>query len=204
MNLLKKSIIVICLFCVSLVVVYKIEAFKGRPSATVSFSSIPLNVGNWKGKDIAIEENVYDILETRDVLTRSYTDAKGNVVYLAIVYAQNNRGSLHPPEICYLGGGVKLLDKRIEPVTIHKKAVLQTNKLVMQAPEGVLTALYWFSAGTKFVNNYYMQQIYVLSQALKGRSLRGALLRVSGSNEGVIKGFIREIYPYLENFFKLT
>jgi len=189
--------------------VYAIEQGKGRTPQTVTMSRIPLKVGQWEGKDIPVEQKVYEILETKDVLVREYKDPEGDSVYLSIVYSQSNRGSFHPPEICYLGGGVKLLNKGVENIAVNDGNVLETNILEMDGPVGVMKAWYWFAAGTRFVQSYYKQQIYLLRDAFSGRATQGALIRVSGKIvnsriEHKIKGFIRDMLPYLEVFFRKT
>src|SRR3990167_4372450 len=62
-------------------------------------ADFPKEIGEWKGTDLPIEENVYQILETRNLFIRDYKNAKGDSVYLYIVYSEGNPKINHPPAI---------------------------------------------------------------------------------------------------------
>src|SRR3990167_3007083 len=73
---------------------------------TVSINQFPQKIGDWISTDLPIPEDVYAILETRNVFTRRYKNPANKEAYLMLVYSQNNRKVSHPPEICYAGSGV--------------------------------------------------------------------------------------------------
>jgi EpsI family protein len=172
---------------------------------------IPLQLGEWKGEDITISQRTYEILETKDALMRQYTNSQGESVVLAIVYSAVNRGSFHPPEICYLGGGRELLNKgveRIEMVPPRKNPyTMQVNKLIMQDKAGKEIAWYWFTAGSRVTSNYYLQQCYFIWDEIRHKRTGGALIRVSirvADNSQIAdvqgKDFIKQIAPILLDY----
>ncbi|MFH1771996.1 MAG: exosortase C-terminal domain/associated protein EpsI [Candidatus Omnitrophota bacterium] len=203
------SVIILALACIAIV---KLESFNNAVQPAKAFKDFPMSIGRWQGKDIALSKQVYEILNTDDVVVREYEDSEGNSVLLAVVYSANDRASFHPPELCYLGGGLKLLDKRTEDVWLDKIRVLKTNTLTMQNKDFISKAWYWFAAGKSFTHNYYLQQVKILGNWLKYNSKEGALIRVSAlldkanpkAAEAKVKDFIRAITPFLEEFLEKT
>ncbi|MFH1678450.1 MAG: exosortase C-terminal domain/associated protein EpsI [Candidatus Omnitrophota bacterium] len=178
----------------------------GRRSVSLDsasdLSNIPLEIGEWKGKDLSLSERTYEILGTRDVLTREYTNPRGESVGLSIVRSGSDRSAFHPPEICYLGGGLELLGKTVEAINVNGSLSIKANKLVMKDKTGVDTAWYWFRAGNEFTHNFYLQQsLFILNELLRRMPNDGDLIRVSmrtpveGSPEleERVKRFMREV-----------
>ena len=148
-------------------------------SAEIRLESIPLKAGEWKGEDISISERIYQLLETKDVLTRKYINSRGRKVVLAIVYSGVNRGAFHPPEICYLGGGRELLNKSVEKIEITEPGknpyTIKVNRLLMGENGNKEIAWYWFTAGNRATANYYRQQCYFIWDGLMHNHAGGAL-----------------------------
>src|SRR3989338_4238772 len=65
------------------------------------FQEIPFAIGDWIGKDQAVDEMTYAILETRNVLSRSYVNSQGERIELLVVSSDKDRRVAHPPEVCY-------------------------------------------------------------------------------------------------------
>ena len=180
----KTYLTTVILFSLTLLGLIYLWQCKNVSLAKVKLESIPLTLGEWKGEDIPIDERIYELLETKDVLMREYSNVKGERVVLAIVYSGVNRASFHPPEICYLGGGRELLKKDIEnveagPAGKTSRATMQVNKLLMEDQAGKEIAWYWFSAGSRITSSYYLQQCYFIWDELRRNPQGGTLIRVS-------------------------
>lgn len=205
----KNYLITIALLSLTLAALIYLWQSRNTLPAQVRLEDIPLKLGEWKGEDIPISERIYQLLETKDVLMREYSNAKGERVVLAIVYSGANRGSFHPPEICYLGGGRELLNKGMETVELGEpkksSSAMQVNRLLMQDQAGKEIAWYWFTAGSKVTDNYYLQQCYFIWNELRRNPIGGSLIRVSaramgadlGKADAIGKGFIRQLVPVL-------
>lgn len=206
----KTYLIVIVLLSLTLLGLIYFWQARSIPAAEIKLENIPLELGEWKGQDIALSERTYGILETKDVLMREYTNARGEKVALVIIYSAVNRGSFHPPEICYLGGGTELLNKgfeRIETEPGKNSSAMEVNKLVMQNRAGKEIAWYWFTAGNRVIASYYRQQLFFLWDEIRGNRQGGALVRVSTRSGDGLKGadvrgkdFIRQIAPILLDY----
>lgn len=198
-----KYIIAILLLFISSLFVWRISQSKGSAGKKIDFQRIPLQVGEWQGKDLKIPQMVYDILETKDVFSRQYQDKKGDTINLTFVYTEDNPDSIHPPEICYLGGGVEIKDKYVESIPLSNSAYLSVNVIKMQSSQGTIKAWYWFVVGKRFVSNYYLQQAYLIFNSLRGKKMEGALIRVSVNGaspdlEKKAKLFIQKVVPELK------
>ena len=184
----KRNVWLVCVLAFFLFLVFRVEQSKGKAVPSFGVSTVPLRMGGWKGRDLEVGQDVYEILETKDVVVREYVDSEGDSVMLSMVFAQNNRDSFLPPVICYLGGGIELRDKGFEEIPFSDGA-LTANKLVMDSPRGTIKAWYWFLLGDTFFGSYYKQQIFFMLDALSGKDSRGALVRVSvlGDSERLVK-----------------
>lgn len=199
----RNSLILILLFLCAAFILQNMRQTRGSEKLDFDPQKIPLLIAGWKGENLKIPSYVYEILETKNVLMRQYTHENGDKIVLTIVCSEGNRGSFHPPEICYAGSGVDLVEKKVETVALPKKSSLKMNKLLMKSSEGLTTAWYWFLAGDTFVSNYYQQQLSFLVDAIRGSISQGALIRVStyGNSEETeirCKSFIIQLIPYIQ------
>ncbi len=202
----RKYLIVIVILIIASVFVLKIGQAKDKITTEINLSGVPLKLGDWEGREVGLPDSVYEILGTRDVLSRQYKDKKGRILELSVVYSGHDRQSFHPPELCYLGGGVDLAGKDIEKVSLDDGSNLDLNKLTMQSFQGTIKAWYWFLVGDRFVGNFYKQQLYFILDALSGKKLQGALIRVSIRGDSEVlekkaKSFIVKIAPHLAETF---
>lgn len=207
----KTGLIAITLLIVTLLGLIYLQQLKSIAPSQVRLEDIPIQLGEWKGKDIPITRRVYQILETEDVLMRQYTNNRGERVDLAIVYSGASRAAFHPPEICYLGDGRELLNRNIETVEtggLEENQNLRMNKLLMKDKYGQEIAWYWFTAGNKVTENYYLQQCYFIWNELSRNPAGGSLIRVSARTIGsditqadtTGKDFIKLLAPSLADY----
>ena len=176
----------------------------------LDFSKIPYAVGQWQGEDLPVTPDVTEILGTEDVLLRHFKRPdETQTLLLAIVYSDNNRDTFHPPELCYVGSGLELRDKRQVTLSLQNQTQLQVVELLLNTSNQSLKAWYWFAAGNRFVASYYRQQAYFFLDALRGRPLRGALIRVSVQGEALPEdasayAFMDTLMPDLRNLFLIN
>ena len=203
----RNSLIVVCLLATTIAMILKIQASSAKsPEGVVDLDVVPYEIDSWKGTDIPMSPDVYEILETDDLLLREYRDESGYPVVLAIVFAQNNRDSFHPPEICYIGSGIEIIEKKIEALPLSDETSFETTKLAMKSDTHWITAWYWFMAGDKTVASYYGQQLYLFKSLFSKKSFRGALIRISvDANDALGKEkasqFVTRLLPHLDAIY---
>lgn len=178
-----------------------------KPEDAFNVAGFPQEIAGWKAEDIALEEKVYEILETRNLLLREYKKEGEPGIVLYIIYSDKNRKSSHPPEICLAGGGIDITSKKTEDLKIDTgqgSLNLKVNYLVAENASSRELMLYWFKAGKTFTANYLSQQFKIMLSQLQGKSSGGAMLRLStriSKDETEAKQrltrFISEILPVI-------
>ena len=166
-------------------------------------SDFPMAFGEWKGTEEPLREMDYEILETHNMFLRKYENPKGDMIYLFIVYSEDNRKVSHPPEVCLTGAGVKIEKKSVVPVTDDIKA----NKLIARKDNIDDLVLYWYKAGPVYTDNYMGQQLKVMLARTFGKRTPGAMIRLTtpvvedeDKAFGLAKEFTSEIQPLLEKY----
>jgi len=164
--------------------------------------TFPYKIGQWEGRDLGITEREYEILETRNLILREYVNSSGEKLSLFIVYSETNRSVFHPPEVCLLGSGVKILDKKIEKIDFGKYK-FSANKLYTKKDNYRGIALYSYKAGNLYTDNFYLQQFYFAINQLFGRHKGGATVRVSMALKQDEQESLKTIKTFLKNTIKI-
>lgn len=170
---------------------------------TVDINHFPKAIGDWTSEEMKITEEEFAILETRNAFARKYRTPKGQEIYLFIVYSQNNRKVSHPPEICYIGGGVTITESKHDNFAVDGQTEpIVVNRLLLEMSQTKQFSFYWFKVGDSFTSNYWKQQGLIALKTLLGKPASSALIRVSAtiktSEEAAIadmKEFSKTIVP---------
>lgn len=169
-----------------------------RQTDTVSVKDFPRSVGPWVSEDIPLSKQDLAILETDNAFVRKYKNPNGEEVYLYIVYSQTNHKVTHPPEICYTGSGVSILEKTHDFIPVsYKNLDIKANRFLLQDNQLYQMSFYWFKVGNIFTSNYWKEQILVAFNALLGKKQGSALIRISADIVNKDKGrAIKEIKEF--------
>lgn len=167
-------------------------------------SDFPQKIGGWSSTDVKVSDDVYRILETRNLFVREYKNAKGDSVFLYIVYSEDNRKVSHPPEVCLMGSGMSIVDKSSIPVSDS----ITANKLLVETANSRELVVYWFKAGSLNTDKYLKQQFKIVLGRLLGKRTSGALIRLSADIKNdnrqktlnLLKSFISQIEPLLSKY----
>jgi len=174
-------------------------------SAETQITAFPKVIGNWQGRDLELSAREYEILETKNLFSRDYVNSQtGDTVNLYIIYSADNRRALHPPEVCYSGGGSTILEKSVVPIS----SSLMVNKFTIENKNKRQLVVYWYKAPNLSTYNYLKQQIRVVFDRLLRKKTYGAMIRIAllvKENDekktlDVIKGFLKDIEPFLAQY----
>lgn len=133
-------------------------------------NAIPRTLDKWvaEGEDRGGSEEEKIILQTDAILTRTYRAGRHLRCELSLVHAQDNPNAVHPPELCYTGGGWTEILRDTVSLPVDGK-VYQLNRRKFLRGGGVhLWVLYWYKAGQEIHHSYIGFQL----AALKGRLFR--------------------------------
>lgn len=176
--------------------------FEAADEAKVS--AFPKTIGQWQSTDIQLSKRDFEILETTNLIMREYKKPDGEIVYLYIIYSGDNRNVVHPPEICYSGGGGTIIEKSVIPLN----NALKVNKFIIEEKNSLQLVVYWFKSGNLQSYNFFKQQLKVVIDRTLRKKTSGALIRLStdikdGNKKAafqLIQSFAAQIAPFVEKY----
>ena len=172
--------VVVLLFLVTGAISWQLYFRVYQQKDTVDIHLFPRTLGSWTAEDLPISDYDYSILETRNAFVRKYTDANGRVVYVFIVYSQNNRKVSHPPEICYTGSGATMVSKDRDTILSRSaNKQIEVNRILIEKGTHKQLVFYWFKVGNDFTSSYWKQQSLISIKSFLGKPSSSALIRIS-------------------------
>ncbi len=148
--------------------------------------SVPAAFGRWR-----LDPDVGAVVPSADkqeaisqiysqTLSRTYINAQGQRVMLAIAYGSNQTRQLraHRQEVCYVAQGFQIdtLDKG--QLRVNGASVPVTRMVASNGPR-IEPVTYWFTMGSSVVRSYLDRQLVELKYALSDTIPDGYLFRVS-------------------------
>lgn len=164
------------------------------------FSHFPKQLGAWVGEDTAVDERTYEILETRNVLSRLYQNQQGEKVDVLLVGSHKDRRVAHPPEVCYISSNFDVIDSGKKQIKLANgneviaKEFTAENKKDKRDQQKVL---YLYKVGDQFTTNYYAQQLFFALNMLKRQDSQVLLIRLAGRSEASLVAFLSEVLSSL-------
>ncbi|MFA5038124.1 MAG: exosortase C-terminal domain/associated protein EpsI [Candidatus Omnitrophota bacterium] len=198
-----KNQTVVAVLLVALIISLPLYLVSRGPGEEARVATLPMEINGWTGRDLPVEERAYEILETRNLILREYKKGERKV-YLYVVYSSDNRKVSHPPEVCFEGSGVTIINKnKIEIPLAGGKT--RANQLIVERAGVINVVVYWYKAGEMYTDNYLKQQFAIAVNHLKFKRTSGALIRMSaesftGSASDALEN-IREFAQIASEFF---
>lgn len=164
--------------------------------------NLPKQLGVYTSKDVELEDRIYDILETKNVVMRHYFKEGEPPILFYLIFSKSTHKTSDPPENCLRGEGRAIISK--EQVKISTLDV-PVNKLLVEKSGMKDLHLYWFIAGNEFFQSYIGQRLKLISSYLIRSPQSGGQIRIStdiiNNNERQaiqrIESFLTEMMPYL-------
>jgi EpsI family protein len=186
------------------------------------FSQLPLQLGDWRGEDRAMERDVLDLLKLTDYVLRVYVPESARQgssafdrqvrqeaapVYLYVGYygSQRTGATYHSPKNCLPGGG--WVFKSIDPITglLPGRPDAVVNRVVIEKGLDRQLILYWYQDRGRIVASEYAAKGYLILDATTRNRTDGALVRIStpmlGSEQDAFAhaaAFVKLAFPALE------
>ena len=165
------------------------------------FEKFPLLLGDWKGADSPVDQRTYEILETKNVLSRSYQNSKGERVHLLLVSSQKDRRVAHPPEVCFSGSNYVITDEKDSAYDLNREKIPAREFIAKNErdPRDVQSVLYFYKVGKTFTSNYYKQQLSFAMDRVANRSSDVLLIRLSAGSSKSFSHFLDVLMPVLDS-----
>jgi EpsI family protein len=153
-----------------------------RPPLRRPLSSLPLELGEWVGRDEPIAAEIVERAQTTEYLNRAYEHPHrpGVRLWLWINYSREGTNLRHTPEICLPSGG-------------WSKVESQTRLLAVSGPDGepvVITRLgysrgelvehvgFWYYIFGEGKLENFVRRLPITSRSSHGRTTRGSSMTV--------------------------
>jgi EpsI family protein len=118
-----------------------------------------------------------------DVLMRTYANARGDVVLLALAYTAQQRQEvkIHRPELCYVAQGFQVLASERQAFAIPDgdRREFGGARLLVHAANRTEAVSYWIRIGSSYSDSAWATRYYLFREAIKGHFLDGILVRAS-------------------------
>lgn len=168
----------ILLLCISGVVLLYSNT-NSKPDLKGVLDDISLTFDEWRGENLILSPDIFNILQTQSILVREYRNDKGDKVTLAVIYYPDNQISFHAPEACLGGVGYTIMTEEIKTLKFSGHVSLQVKKLHYNRNQ-THELIYYFYQTNNFISpNYLTFRWQMLLNQLKHKRTNGALIRVS-------------------------
>jgi len=147
------------------------KSFDGWIDQPSPYAQVSVNNGQ------ELTDVVYDA-----VLMRTYLDAKGNQIMLALAYAKEQRQDvkIHQPDVCYPAQGYQLLKTQVKDFSLEGYALPIKGKQQIYKKDSRLEAVsYWVRVGDATLTSGLGMRLKIIKDGLQGKLDDGILVRVS-------------------------
>ncbi|HEY7095817.1 MAG TPA: EpsI family protein [Terriglobales bacterium] len=146
-------------------------------------SSFPTQLNHWTGSDIAIGQDVLDVLGAGDFMLRNYRSqvAREPYVNLFIAYfpSQRTGDTIHSPKNCLPGAGWRPLESSRINLELPGHEPFQVNRYIIAKGPDRQLVLYWYLAHDRAIASEYWAKYYLVADSIRLHRSDGSLIRVT-------------------------
>jgi len=199
----KKLTIILLLFVIAGVMVFINDRFS-TGAATVNLNQLPVQLGEWNGRNYPPDERIMQLLGTEYILDRDYVNHEGRNVYLSVVYYPDNKIGFHNPESCNTGEGSKIIKRDIYSIGIGSMGKasendFKVNRLILERTRGDKVIFYFFVSGSYITHDYLKFRLHMMKQQMGLRRPSGAQIQV----HSIIAPDLKTTIPVMEDFIRI-
>jgi EpsI family protein len=206
--------ILVLVSCFLLASAFIAKASKTEPVvARQSLTSLPMEIDEWRGRDLGIDTQTLRVLGVDDYVNRFYSSEKGSVtVYAGFYQSQRQGNTIHSPLNCLPGAGWNPMARSYLHLPVHSNSAspqdIQINRILIEKGLDKQIVLYWYQAHGRVVANEYWGKLYTVLDAVKMNRTDGAMVRVlspvrnggpagESAAEAVAVDFVKTVFPLL-------
>ena len=153
-----------------------------RPLLRAPLASIPMELGDWVGRDEPIDARIVKEAQTDDFLNRVYEDRAhpGRRLWLWINYSEKGLNLRHSPEICLPSGGWTKVESQCRVVSVPVPGGKSLSVMRLGYSQGELVQIvgFWYYIFGEGRLEQYVRGLPITSRSSHGRTTRGSGLTV--------------------------
>lgn len=151
------------------------------PAPRRALEQFPRIIGDWWGKDFALDPEVLAVLGAGDVLTRLYQrNAPGPPADLFIAFfpSQRTGETIHSPQNCLPGAGWTPLEHSHRELTAPGGKSIIVNRYLIGKGLDQDVVLYWYQSHGRAVASEYWAKIYLVADSIRSGRSDGSIIRI--------------------------
>jgi EpsI family protein len=210
--------ILILIFCFGAASAYIAKASQMEPTlAREPFSHLPMQIGNWKGQDVGLDERVLNVLGVDDYVSRVYAANSMSIgLYAGFYKSQRQGATIHSPLNCLPGAGWNPVDRTRVNISVPTEgsavnSPILVNRILIEKGTDRQIAFYWYQAHGRVVASEYWGKIYTVLDAMRMNRTDGAMVRVivpvAGTSPAAEQtaqkagiDFVQSVFPLLSRY----
>lgn len=201
----------VLLVCASLA----IHAREGTTAALpphLSLSQFPIDLGDWHGRDLALDPDVVSTLGPGQFLLRNYR-ADGMPTNLFIYYPSLAReNNLHSPRNCLPGAGWTPLRSGRMQIERVNGAPIDVNRFIVGKGRERVLVLYWYQGRGRVIPSEFWAKYFLFRDSVLKNRTDSALVRIvqpltsvdgEAEAERQAVAFVQRILPVLDSYIPI-
>lgn len=212
---LSKSLIVVTVLLIGQAIVLRAVARPEQVAPGPPLSLFPAHAGDWvMRQEGVVEQEVRDVLQADDLLTRTYARAGSPLptnLFVAMFLSQRNGKAPHSPKNCLPGAGWVQQESEIMPIDVPGYGTVEVNHYVIANREYRSDVMYWYQSRLRVVASEYRAKLFVVADAMRYNRTDTALVRVItpiiGDGAAAAKeanvNFVKSTLPVVQRFMPL-
>ena len=153
-----------------------------RPPLRRSLATLPMTLGDWIGRDVAVAPDIVERAQTTDYLNREYVDRRnpGRRLTLWINYSEQGTNLRHTPEICLPSSGWEKVESQTRELAIPAGSGRELTVTRLGYAQGDLVkhvGFWYYIFGEGRLENY-VRRLPITSRSSHGRTTRGSSMTV--------------------------
>jgi EpsI family protein len=179
----RRVIIVLACLVIAAVVVVRADRQENVP-LSASFSTFPLQLGDWTGvPQPPLSKEVERVLGADDYITRAYflPDRSGVGLFVGYWQSQRQGDTMHSPLNCLPGAGWQPMSVGMLTVADPREGAagdITFNRVVIQKGLDKQLVLYWYQSHGRIVASEYWGKFYLMADAMRLNRTDGSIVRV--------------------------
>lgn len=170
-----------------------------------SFGSFPIEINQWRGREIGLDKDIAEVLKADDVMMRVYQSPQADSLWLFVGYYKSQRtgATYHSPMNCLPGGGWTIVSREEVPLMLDGRTV-PVNRVLIQKGLDQQLIFYWYQDRGRIITSEYWAKGYLIWDAITRHRTDGAIVRVSvpvrqSSEQAFEVGvrFLQQAFPLL-------
>ncbi|HYW79725.1 MAG TPA: EpsI family protein [Thermoguttaceae bacterium] len=169
------------------------------------FNTLPVQLGQWHGKDVALDPEVFVNTDAKRVVQREYRDNQGHALSLFLaLYDEPDKGVYHSPMNCYRANGWQKIEDNYRDMECEAAPTIPIRVTTWEKDGKHEMVIYWYRLGEHTLfSRYDMGDVRI---KMAGKKAWPAMIKVllqtssgaSGSAESDLYEFAKLVHQWVE------